>query len=58
MATARRLDVPEAEATMAEAMYERTKGRVVVGHGMSGTRDVRYKSFNVYLGEGINPQED
>ena len=38
MSTARRLGVPEAEARMAEAMYERTNGRVVFGHAMSGTR--------------------
>ncbi|KAI0241971.1 hypothetical protein LSAT2_015443 [Lamellibrachia satsuma] len=36
MATMRWMGVPEAEATMVEAMYERTKGRVVVGSGLSG----------------------
>ena len=30
------MGVPEAEARMVEAMYERTKGRVVVGHRMLG----------------------
>ena len=30
MATVRWMGVPEAEARMVEAMYERTKGRVVV----------------------------
>ena len=35
MATARWMGVPEAEARMVEAMYERTKGRVVVGSGLS-----------------------
>ena len=29
------MGVPEAEAMMVEAMYERTKGRVVVGSGLS-----------------------
>ena len=33
MATVRWMGVPEAEARMVEAMYERTKGRVVVGFG-------------------------
>ena len=35
MATVRWTGVPEAEARMVEAMYERTKGRVVVGSGLS-----------------------
>ena len=35
MATVRWKGVPEAEARMVEAMYERTKGRVVVGSGLS-----------------------
>ena len=35
MATMRWVGVPEAEAMMVEAMYERTKGRVVVGSGLS-----------------------
>ena len=35
MATVRWMGVPEAEARMVEAMYERTKGRVVVGSGLS-----------------------
>ena len=35
MATARWMGVPEAEARVVEAMYERTKGRVVVGSGLS-----------------------
>ena len=35
MATVRWMGVPEAEAMMVEAMYERTKGRVVVGSGLS-----------------------
>ena len=35
MATVRWTVVPEAEARMVEAMYERTKGRVVVGSGLS-----------------------
>ena len=35
MATVRWMGVPEAEARMVEAMYERTKGRVVVGYGLS-----------------------
>ena len=34
-ATVRWMGVPEAEARMVEAMYERTKGRVVVGSGLS-----------------------
>ena len=34
MATVRWMGVPEAEARMVEAMYERTKGRVVVGSGL------------------------
>ena len=34
-ATVRLLGVPEAEARMMKAMYERTKGRVVVGSGLS-----------------------
>ena len=33
--TVRWMAVPEAEARMVEAMYERTKGRVVVGSGLS-----------------------
>ena len=35
MATVRWTGVPEAEARMVEAIYERTKGRVVVGSGLS-----------------------
>ena len=35
MATVRWMGVPEAEARMVEAMYERTKGRVVVGSRLS-----------------------
>ena len=35
MSTVRWMGVPEAEARMVEAMYERTKGRVVVGSGLS-----------------------
>ena len=35
MATVRWMGVREAEARMVEAMYERTKGRVVVGSGLS-----------------------
>ena len=35
MATVRWIGVPEAEARMVEAMYEGTKGRVVVGSGLS-----------------------
>ena len=35
MATVRWMGVPEAEARMVEAMYERTKGTVVVGSGLS-----------------------
>ena len=35
MATVRWMGVPEAEAIMVEAMYERTKGRGVVGSGLS-----------------------
>ena len=35
MATVRCMRVPEAEARMVEAMYERTKGRVVVGSVLS-----------------------
>ena len=35
MATVRWMGVPEAEAKMVEAMHERTKGRVVVGSGLS-----------------------
>ena len=35
MATVRWMGVPEAEARMVEAMYERTKGRVVVGSWLS-----------------------
>ena len=35
MATVRWMGVPEAEAMMVEAMYERTKGTVVVGSGLS-----------------------
>ena len=35
MATVRWMGMPEAEARMVEAMYERTKGRVVVGSGLS-----------------------
>ena len=35
MATARWMGVPEAEARTVEALYERTKGRVVVGSGLS-----------------------
>ena len=35
MATVRWMGVPEAEARMVDAMYERTKGRVVVGSGLS-----------------------
>ena len=35
VATVRWMGVPEAEARMVEAMYERTKGRVVVGSGLS-----------------------
>ena len=34
-ATVRWMGVPEAEARMVEAMYERTKERVVVGSGLS-----------------------
>ena len=34
-ATVRWMGVPEAEARMVEAMYERTKRRVVVGSGLS-----------------------
>ena len=43
MATVRWMGVPEAEAMMMEAMYERTKGRVVVGSGLS-------KEFPVNIG--------
>ena len=35
MSTVSWMGVPEAEARMVEAMYERTKGRVVVGFGLS-----------------------
>ena len=35
MATMRWMGVPEAEARMVETMYERTKGKVVVGSGLS-----------------------
>ena len=35
MATVRWMGVPEAEARMVQAMYERTKGRFVVGSGLS-----------------------
>ena len=35
MAKVRWMGVPEAEARMVEAMYERTKGRGVVGYGLS-----------------------
>ena len=34
-ATMRWVGVPEAEARMVEAMYDRRKGRVVVGSGVS-----------------------
>ena len=45
--TVRWMGVPEAEARMVEAMYERTKGRVVVGSGLSE----KYP-FNIGLRQG------
>ena len=47
-ATVRWMGVPEAEARMVEAMYERTKGRVVVGSGLSEEFPV-----NIGLRQGI-----
>ena len=43
VATLRWMGVPEAEARMVEAMYERTQGRVLVGSGLS-------EEFPVYIG--------
>ena len=53
MATVRWTVVPEAEARMVEAMYERTKGRVVVGSGLS-----EEFPFTVFQDDGTNQQED
>ena len=57
--------MPEAEARMVEAMYERTKGRVVVGSGLSeefpvniGLRQGSALSPLLYHGDGNNQQED
>ena len=47
MATVRWMGVPEAEARTVEAMCERTKGRVVVGSGLS-----EYFPVNIGLRQG------
>ena len=59
MATVRWMGVPETEARMVEAMYERTKGRVVVGSGLSEEFLV---NISLRQGSALNPllftQED
>ena len=52
MATVRWMGVPEAEARMVEAMYERTKGRVVVGSGLSGEFPV---NIGLRQGSALSP---
>ena len=59
MATVRWMGVPEAEIRMVEAMYERTKGRLVVGSGLSEEFPVniglKYRyPFTVSHGDGNN----
>ena len=51
-ATVRWMAVPEAEARMVEVMYERTKGRVVVGSGLSGEFPV---NIGLRQGSAISP---
>ena len=52
MATVRRMGVPEAEARMVEVMYERTKGRVVLGSGLSEEFPV---NINLRQGSALSP---
>ena len=58
-ATVRWMEVPEAEARMVEAMYDRTKGRVVVGSRLSEEFSVNIglRQGSVH-GDGTNQQED
>ena len=58
MATVRWMGVPEAEAKMVEVIYERPKGKVVVGSRLSEEFPVNIGSFTVYHGDGTNQQED
>ena len=52
MATVRWMGVPEAEARMVKAMYERTKGRVAVGSGLSEEFSV---NIGLRQGSAISP---
>ena len=49
------MGVPEAEARIVETMCERTKGRVLVGRGLTDN----FKSIiGLNLGSALNQQED
>ena len=52
MATVRWMGMPEAKARMVEAMYERTKGRVVVGSGLS---DECLVNIGLMQGSALSP---
>ena len=52
MATVRWMGVPEAEARMVEATYERTKGRVVVESGLSDECPV---NIGLMQGSALSP---
>ena len=58
------MGAPGSEAKMVEAMYENTKGRVVVGTGMSNEFQVNIglrqgsKPIAFHLSNGTNQQED
>ena len=52
MATLRWMGAPESEVRMVEAMYEDTKGRVVVGSGMSNEYQV---NIGLRQGSALSP---
>ena len=52
MATLRWMGAPESEVRMVEAMYENTKGRVVVGSGMSNEFQV---NIGLRQGSALSP---
>ena len=52
MATLRWMGAPESEVRMVEAMYENTKGRVVVGSGMSNEFQV---TIGLKQGSALSP---
>ena len=52
LATLRWMGAPESEVRMVEAMYENTKGRVVVGSGMSNEFQV---NIGLRQGSALSP---